>query len=123
DDGVIIDAGSAITIDVMQEGIHLGGYIMPGLESYKKMYADISRVLGRDIEPGVDLTQLPQNTSDAISFGVLKSIILMIKNTSRTKKLYFTGGDGKFFARFFEDAIYDNTLVFKGMQKALQKHI
>ena len=96
---------------------------MPGLESYKKMYADISRVLGRDIEPGVDLTQLPQNTSDAISFGVLKSIILMIKNTSRTKKLYFTGGDGKFFARFFEDAIYDNTLVFKGMQKALQKHI
>ncbi|MCH5313951.1 MAG: type III pantothenate kinase [Helicobacter sp.] len=123
DNGVIIDAGSAITADVMEGGIHIGGYIMPGLEAYRKMYADISPVLDRGVEPSVNLASLPQNTTDAISFGVLKSIILMIKNTSRTKKLYFTGGDGKFFARFFENAIYDNTLVFKGMQKALQKHI
>ncbi|MCX2717555.1 type III pantothenate kinase [Helicobacter sp. MIT 21-1697] len=123
DNGVIIDAGSAITADVMQEGVHIGGYIMPGLEAYRRMYADISPVLNREIEPSVNLSILPQNTADAISFGVLKSIILMIKSTSRTKKLYFTGGDGKFFARFFENAIYDNTLVFKGMQKALEKQI
>ena len=87
------------------------------------MYAEISPVLDRSIEMAVNLANLPQNTTDAISFGVLKSVVLMIKNTSRTKKLYFTGGDGKFFARFFENAIYDNTLVFKGMQKVLQKHI
>lgn len=123
DDGVIIDAGSAMTIDVMDSGIHIGGYIMPGLEAYRKMYAEISPVLDRSIEMAVNLANLPQNTTDAISFGVLKSVVLMIKNTSRTKKLYFTGGDGKFFARFFENAIYDNTLVFKGMQKVLQKHI
>ena len=107
----------------MQEGVHIGGYIMPGLEAYRRMYSDISPVLNREIEPGVNLSILPQNTADAISFGVLKSVILMIKNTSRTKKLYFTGGDGKFFARFFENAIYDNTLVFKGMQKVLEKQI
>ena len=123
DNGVIIDAGSAITADVMQEGVHIGGYIMPGLEAYRRMYSDISSVLNREIEPGVNLSILPQNTADAISFGVLKSVILMIKNTSRTKKLYFTGGDGKFFARFFENAIYDNTRVFKGMQKVLEKQI
>lgn len=123
DDGVIIDAGSAITIDVMQQGIHIGGYIMPGLGAYKMMFKEISKVLDIEIEPGVDLSRLPQNTKDALSFGAIKSIILMIKNTSRTKKIYFTGGDGKFFARFFENAIYDNTLVFKGMQSALSKHI
>ncbi|RDU60519.1 type III pantothenate kinase [Helicobacter marmotae] len=123
DEGVIIDAGSAITIDVMQEGIHLGGYIMPGLNAYKKMCAEISPTLDKNIETGVNLSALPHNTTDALSFGAIKSIILMIKHTSQTKKLYFTGGDGKFFARFFENAIYDNTLVFKGMQKALQKHI
>ena len=122
-DGVIIDAGSAITADIMQNGIHLGGYIMPGLGAYRKMCADISTVLDIKIEPSVNLSALPQNTSDALSFGAIKSVILMIKNTTRTKKIFFTGGDGKFFARFFENAIYDNTLVFKGMQKALQKHI
>ncbi|BAM11990.1 type III pantothenate kinase [Helicobacter cinaedi PAGU611] len=122
-DGVIIDAGSAITADIMQNGIHLGGYIMPGLGAYRKMCADISPVLDIKIEPSVNLSALPQNTSDALSFGAIKSVILMIKNTTRTKKIFFTGGDGKFFARFFENAIYDNTLVFKGMQKALQKHI
>lgn len=122
-DGVIIDAGSAITADIMQDGIHLGGYIMPGLGAYRKMCAEISPVLDRAIEPSVNLSALPQNTSDALSFGAIKSVILMIKNTTRTKKIFFTGGDGKFFARFFENAIYDNTLVFKGMQKALEKHI
>ncbi|WP_104742584.1 type III pantothenate kinase [Helicobacter cinaedi] len=122
-DGVIIDAGSAITADIMQNGIHLGGYIMPGLSAYRKMCADISPVLDIQIEPSVNLSALPQNTSDALSFGAIKSVILMIKNTTRTKKIFFTGGDGKFFARFFENAIYDNTLVFKGMQKALEKHI
>ena len=122
-DGVIVDVGSAITVDIVQWGIHIGGYIMPGLNAYRKMCADISPVLDRVIEPSVNLSALPQNTSDALSFGAIKSVVLMIKNTSRTKKLYFTGGDGKFFARFFENAIYDNTLVFKGMQKALEKHI
>lgn len=122
-DGVIVDAGSAITVDVMHEGIHIGGYIMPGLGSYRKMCAEISPILDREIEPGVSLYALPQNTRDALSFGAIKSIILMIKNTSKTKKIYFTGGDGKFFSRFFESSIYDNTLVFKGMQKALEKHI
>lgn len=122
-DGVIIDAGSAITADIMQDGIHLGGYIMPGLNAYRKMCAEISSVLDIKIEPSVNLSDLPQNTSDALSFGAIKSVILMIKNTTRTKKIFFTGGDGKFFARFFENAIYDNTLVFKGMQKVLEKHI
>lgn len=123
DNGVIVDVGSAITIDIMHEGIHMGGYIMPGLSAYRTMCASISPVLDRGLEPNVELSKLPQNTTDALSFGAIKSIVLMIKNSSRTKNIYFTGGDGKFFARFFENAIYDNTLVFKGMQKALKNHI
>lgn len=123
DDGVIIDAGSAITLDIMHEGFHMGGFIMPGLNAYKNMYANISPALESNIEMAVDLSTLPQNTKDAISFGTIKSIVLMIKSATKSKKLYFTGGDGKFFAKFFENAIYDNTLVFKGMQKTIQTHI
>ena len=46
----------------------------------------------------------------------------MLKHTTQTKKMYFTGGDGKFFAKYFENSIFDNTLIFKGMQQALKEN-
>ena len=39
-------------------------------------------------------------------FGIV--IMLLIENFSKNKKIYFTGGDGKFLSRFFENAIYDD---------------
>lgn len=120
-DGIIIDAGSAITVDVMYGGMHMGGYILPGFDLYEKMFSGI-KILDVGINPRVDLFALPQNTRDAISYGCLQSMILPIKNIVRDDFLYFTGGNGKFLAQFFENAIYDNTLVFQGMLKALKDH-
>lgn len=120
-DGIIVDAGSAITVDVMQNGIHLGGYILPGLATFGRMYRAISSTLSADLNLAIELNAFPQNTKDAISYGVLKSIILMIEATAKNKKLYFTGGDGKFLARFFSGAIQDDSLVFKGMLHAIQQ--
>lgn len=42
-DAVIVDAGSAVTVDIMKEGVHQGGIILPGLINLKKIY--ISRFL------------------------------------------------------------------------------
>lgn len=120
-DGVIVDAGSALTVDVMHQGIHLGGFIMPGITQYRKMFSSIS-VLDCEMNLGVDLDTFPQNTRDAISYGMLNSIILMLENTSKNKKIHFTGGDGKFLSRFFKDCFYDDLLVFKGMQKAINEN-
>ncbi|RDU64807.1 type III pantothenate kinase [Helicobacter sp. MIT 14-3879] len=116
--GIIIDAGSAITIDVMQEGIHLGGYILPGIESYRRLFANID-VLNVEFNLNVSLDTMPQNTRDAVSYGCLKGIILSIKDIAKDNFIYFTGGDGKFLSRFFDNSVYDNTLVFKGMTKAV----
>lgn len=121
EDGVIIDAGSAITVDIMQKSIHLGGYILPGLNAYQKCFTSISKVLDRDINPNINLSSLPQETGDAVSFGTIKSIILTLESSIKNKKAYFTGGDGKFFSKFFHNAVYDETLVFKGMIKTVQK--
>ena len=41
----------------------------------------------------------------------------------KNKKIYFTGGDGKFLSRFFENAIYDDLLIFKGMQNIITTKI
>lgn len=118
ENGIIIDAGSAITIDIIQERVHLGGYIMPGIESYKKMFSKIE-VLNVELNLGVSLDSIPQNTRDAVSYGCLKSIVLNISNIAKDNVIYFTGGDGKFLSRFFPNSLFDNTLIFKGMQKAL----
>lgn len=119
DNGIIIDAGSAITIDIIQERVHLGGYIMPGIESYKKMFSNID-VLNVEFNLGVSLDSIPQNTRDAVSYGCLKSIVLSIESVAKDNFIYFTGGDGKFLSRYFPNSLFDNTLVFKGMQKALE---
>ena len=31
-----------------------------------------------------------------------------------------TGGDGKFFSKFFSNSIFDRTLIFRGMLKAIK---
>lgn len=120
DEGIIIDAGSAITVDIVQEGLHLGGYILPGITRYIQFYKEISKNLDKELNFGVDLTNTPQNTRDAISYGILKSLLLMIQHTSGSKRIYFTGGDGKYFSKFFENSIFDNTLIFKGMLRTLR---
>ncbi|TLD84032.1 type III pantothenate kinase [Helicobacter sp. MIT 11-5569] len=120
-DGVIVDAGSALTVDVMHQGIHLGGFIMPGISQYRKMFSNIT-ILDQEINLAVDLHSFPQNTKDAISYGMLKSIILTLQTTTKNKRIHFTGGDGKFLSHFFENCFYDDLLVFKGMQKAIKEN-
>ncbi len=121
-DGAVVDAGSAITVDVMQGGLHLGGFILPGLSTVVESYAKISTRLDVGFNMGVNLKELPQNTKDAISYGALVSIIGAIKEASKNKFIYFTGGDGKFLSRFFEDrSAVDDTLIFKGMLKLIER--
>lgn len=121
-DGVVVDAGSAITVDVMQGGFHLGGFILPGISAFIDSYSKISKRLDVGFNMGVDLCKLPQNTKDAISYGALSSIVNAIKEASKNKFIYFTGGDGKFLSRFFEDrSAVDDTLIFKGMLKLIER--
>ncbi len=121
-DGVIIDAGSAITIDIMENGKHLGGYILPGLFSYIDAYTRISEALHKPLL--FSLPQgLPKNTQEAISYGIFESIIELIKKVSTNKRIIFTGGDGKHFCQFFEQSIYDETLIFRGMEIGIHQII
>jgi type III pantothenate kinase len=118
--GVFVDAGSAITVDVVEEGRYRGGYIFPGLKALLKSYEDISPVLKTELNKTISLVQLPTTTKEQISYGIIASIKALIDKHSEGKKLYFTGGDGKFLSTFFEDANYDEMLVFDGMQQALK---
>ena len=119
--GLIIDAGSAITMDVMMDSMHLGGTIMPGISHLLKACQAISPRLKISLNSQIDLDALPQKTADAVSYGIIKPILLLIENMANGSKIYFTGGDGEFLSRFFTDSIYDRMLVFRGMQKLIEQ--
>jgi len=119
-EGVFIDAGSAITVDVVEKGKYVGGFILPGLKAYINSYKSISPILDVALNRELSLDSLPGTTKDGISYGIIASIKALIDKHSDGKKLYFTGGDGEFLSSFFEDAMYDEMLVFNGMQQAIK---
>ncbi|RUM70600.1 MAG: pantothenate kinase [Sulfurovum sp.] len=119
-DGVFVDAGSAITVDVVKEGKYKGGFILPGLKAYLQSYKAISAVLDVSLEKKLSLCALPFTTKEQISYGIIASIKALIEKHSGVDILYFTGGDGKFLSTFFDNALYDETLVFQGMMRAIK---
>jgi len=123
DDGVVVDAGSALTVDVMEKGVHKGGFIMVGINAYKESFANISPALRFDIDESIDIEKLPQNTHQALNFATFKSVYLMIKDVAKDKPLYFCGGDGEIFSRYFENSIYKKDLVFEGMKKVIKEKL
>ena len=120
--GLVVDAGSAITLDIISNNIHLGGAILPGLSAYLETYSNISPRLKINLNSQIDPNSLPQQTSDAVSYGIIKPILLLIKEMANGKQIYFTGGDGAFFERFFENSIYCKDLVFLGMKKIIEEN-
>ena len=119
--GIFISAGSAITVDVMEEGVYQGGFLLPGLKAYLNAYADISPALLTTLNPNISLEELPQTTRDGISYGIIASIKLLVEKHQSNKKLYVSGGDGALLSSFLDNTVYDETLIFQGIKNALQK--
>jgi len=117
--GVIIDAGSAVTVDVVKDGVFNGGFIYPGIDAMNRTYADISSALKYGFNFDVDLKKLPKNSQDAISYAYLKTIYNEV--VSQNMQIYITGGDAKRFAKIFKNANVDERLLFKSMKDKLEK--
>jgi type III pantothenate kinase len=118
--GIFVSAGSAITVDVVEEGKYVGGFLLPGLKAYIEAYAKISPALSTQLNLDISLNELPRTTRDGINFGIIASIKLLIEKYQSDKKLYISGGDGKCLSSFFENAIFDETLIFQGMKNRLK---
>jgi type III pantothenate kinase len=118
--GIFVSAGSAITVDVVERGVYRGGFLLLGLRAYIDAYESISPALKTKLNQNISLEQLPQTTKDGISYGIIASIKLLIEKHQSDKQLYISGGDGAFLSEFFEEALFDETLIFQGMNNALK---
>ncbi|MFA6196491.1 MAG: type III pantothenate kinase [Sulfurimonas sp.] len=117
--GIIIDAGSAITVDVIKDGVFQGGFIYAGLRAMQQTYKNISPVLDYSFNFELDLDKMPKNSQDAISYGYLKTLYCEVM--SHKMDIFLTGGDAKEFAKIFPHATIDEKLIFKGMKKIMKK--
>lgn len=124
---IIVDIGSAITVDIMKKGKHQGGFILPGLGAYKRIYPNISKKLSFKFDTDINLDKIPLITNDAINYSILSSIIAPIKNIYKKYKtpIYFTGEDSKLLLSYFEDIPhkYKKNLIFNSMKKVIDKNI
>ncbi|WP_418641255.1 type III pantothenate kinase [Sulfurimonas sp. ST-27] len=116
-DGIIIDAGSAVTVDVVKNGQFMGGFIYPGIKAMQKTYENISPALAYSFNFECDLDIMPKNSQDAISYGYLKTLYSEVM--SHNLPVILTGGDALEFKKIFRDAKVDEKLIFNSMKKII----
>jgi len=117
--GVIIDAGSAVTVDVVRDGVFEGGFIYPGRAAMQKTYENISDALAYSFNFELNLDKMPKNSQDAISYGYLKTLFCEVN--SYGMDIILTGGDALEFKKIFKDAKVETQLIFNSMKKIIQK--
>lgn len=124
-DGIIVDLGSAITVDIMRKGKHKGGFILPGLDAYKRIYPNISKKLSFHFEKNINLDKIPLTTNDAINYAIFSAITLpILKEYKKYKtKIYFTGGDKDLLKDYFVDipVKYKKNMIFNSMKKIIKQ--
>lgn len=125
---LIIDAGTAITIDLVdKKGRFHGGNISPGLDMRLKALNESTKNLPLVSKEGkVDL--IAKNTQDAIRSGVFNSIIFemdgyinAVNQIFKNLKVILTGGDHIYFVKKLKNSIFvDSNLTLKGLNRILQ---
>ncbi|WP_373072596.1 type III pantothenate kinase [Sulfurimonas sp.] len=118
EEGVIIDAGSAITVDLVKDGVFKGGFIYPGTRAMRDTYKNISSALDYEFNYDLDTSKLPKNSTDAISYGYLK--LLYSEVNSYNIPVILTGGDADLLKKLFTDAEVNEDLIFDGMKKLIE---
>lgn len=116
---VIVDAGSAITVDVVKNGLFMGGFITPGLKAMQDTYKRISPALDYEFNVNLNTKALAKNSQDAISYGYLKTLYSEV--LSHNLPIILTGGDSTTLVKLFKDARVNEQLIFDGMKKIIIK--
>lgn len=123
---MIVDSGTAFTIDVLDAtGLHLGGYIIPGLKLMRNSLESNTAI--RLSDNYAEYSQdLGHSTNAAVFNGTVTALLATIKQQSESlplagdSEIYFTGGDAELLhdlAGLPRSAVV-TSLVFEGLDVA-----
>jgi len=120
----IVDAGTAITLDVVAEtGRHEGGYIVPGMSLQMRMLEESTSIRLSAVPRWSDVS-LGASTNSAVQNGILTMVVDWINCESAGRgELYLTGGDAGFLSKLLAvrkvKHKLDLDLVLNGLVHAL----
>ena len=126
---VVIDAGTAITVDVIDPtGSHSGGYIVPGLDTMHHSLTPQTRDVRvpKSLDSG-EIEDNPKSTEDAVSCGIglmtrtfeTGVIERFCAKWSNEVSIFVTGGDGEYFMQDNAQFSWCPELVLDGIGLAL----
>jgi len=119
---LVVDIGTAMTVDAVQNGNHLGGWIVPGLSLLKQsLFKNTQRVFGN--EENVGLTDFGKDTPLCVDHGctaqILGTLFMAEKEMKKNVKnfeIFLTGGDKNIFLNSnIENIIECENLVLEGL--------
>jgi len=124
-DVIVVDAGTACTIDYMTKNyVYKGGVIMPGLELFKKSMRDFLPELPQ-VPAEIPASFPGGSTDESIRWGIyggfinaVQSIVDRYQELGTKLAIYLTGGDGEFLSENLKGykGMYRENLVFDGME-------
>jgi len=127
---LVIDAGSALTIDTINDkGVFLGGYIIPGLVMMQQSLINNAAEVICDIEYSIpeSFLNIPSDTAEAVQWGAGFAVSAIAEQAVRfflrswpRGTVWITGGNGSDIAEGLDmiDS-YKSDLVLDGLALAL----
>ena len=130
DAACIVDCGTAVTIDVLNDkGQHLGGLIVPGLELMQDSLVSQANGIPEDeeFEPPDSPSLLARDTSSAVAAGSLYALVALVERVRQdiekelgiSLPLYLSGGDVDLIQPLLGcETTHEPMIVFQGMLTA-----
>lgn len=126
-DLLVVDCGTALTFNYVENGVFLGGNISPGLEMRFKALHLFTEKLPR-VKPSPDFGRYGKDTPAAIREGVMNGMLFEVegyiqrfRHREREGQVLVTGGGSRFLESRLEDGVYfDETLGVKGLNEILE---
>ena len=120
-EAVIVDAGTAVTVDVLEGGVFEGGAIFPGSSLLARSLSDGTAVL--PFVPGTSREPLlpGRSTEAAIRAGITRGLVgavteLVRRSSPQGASIWLTGGECDMYAPLLEGDLHiDKDLVLKGL--------
>lgn len=121
----VVGCGTALTIDLIEHGTHLGGYILPN--AYMQRHALYAGTQQIAVKAGkFDSITLGRTTFDAVNHGVLFGIVGAV-NLIQTQypdfETILTGGGARLLAPHLNAVSIDDNLLLKGLKRYFNEQI
>ena len=111
-DVMVVDFGTAITIDYVIGGEYRGGNISPGVTTRFRALADYTACLPL-CKPTEQVLEYGRTTTEAIEQGVMRGVeheirgyVEAFSKENDKKRIIFTGGDAKYFVKRINNKIF-----------------